>query len=400
MIILGPSRREEVASGFRPLLLRSLLFCAGLSALILCVVFVRTVELSAWDFRNNLWGPAHLLVNGQSPYDIAQLFTGSNAVWMPTVIGAAFPLGWLPEPTATSLWAVLNLTAYIALIALTLWLAADGDWLHHRPAPVWLAAALIGTLLFPPFVSLMVLGQVGVMVALLLMLAAVLIRSRLWLSALFLVLAAAKPQLLVLAGPGLVAAAWRDHGWLGAAWLIRWGLLWSALLTLPLWIAHPGWLVDFRAALASNPGWGQPSTLTALRLALGTAPGVIVWSGVSLLVMVFVLRGWLQGGGAAQEDAVTMLWSLALTPLVTPYVWTWDFVLMVPALVWTLFRVPARSGRWLLVGGYVVAWLLTVYIRVTTDNSDLRFWWLSWLLVALIAASWLLARWLERQRAA
>ncbi len=82
-------------------------------------LFLSRANLGAWDFRNNLWAPAHLLVGGRSPYLIESLFPGSNAVWMPTVIGAFFPLGWLTESQATALWVVISAGAYLSLIILS-----------------------------------------------------------------------------------------------------------------------------------------------------------------------------------------------------------------------------------------------------------------------------------------
>ena len=49
------------------------------------------------DFYNELWGPAYLLVNGQSPYDTPILDPVLPAVWLPMAIGFFFPLGWLPK---------------------------------------------------------------------------------------------------------------------------------------------------------------------------------------------------------------------------------------------------------------------------------------------------------------
>lgn len=80
----------------------------ALSVLSAAVWFIITQSFTNWDFRNNLWGPTHLLLTGRSPYIISQLFTGSNSVWLPTSIGAYLPLGLLPEAQATNLWALIT----------------------------------------------------------------------------------------------------------------------------------------------------------------------------------------------------------------------------------------------------------------------------------------------------
>jgi hypothetical protein len=55
------------------------------------------------DFYNELWGPAHLLVRGESPYDTSSLNADLPAVWPPMAIGVFAPLGWLSEKTASRL---------------------------------------------------------------------------------------------------------------------------------------------------------------------------------------------------------------------------------------------------------------------------------------------------------
>src|SRR5712692_2292721 len=73
------------------------------------VAFIKTPLFGSWDFRNNLWGPAYLLVHGQSPYHISTLFENSNALWFPMAIGLFFPFGWLTQSEASNLWLLGNI---------------------------------------------------------------------------------------------------------------------------------------------------------------------------------------------------------------------------------------------------------------------------------------------------
>src|SRR5688572_31955634 len=70
------------------------------------------------DFYNELWGPAYLLVRGQSPYDTAVLNPNLPAAWLPMSIGFFFPLGWLDEKLALQVWYLYNILAVCFIIYL------------------------------------------------------------------------------------------------------------------------------------------------------------------------------------------------------------------------------------------------------------------------------------------
>ena len=70
------------------------------------------------DFYNELWGPAYLLVHGQSPYDTASLAPVLPAAWFPMAIGFFFPLGWLGESAGLRAWFLFNITELCAMIYL------------------------------------------------------------------------------------------------------------------------------------------------------------------------------------------------------------------------------------------------------------------------------------------
>jgi hypothetical protein len=68
------------------------------------VWLVTNSQIRGWDVRNNLWAPSHLLLNGQSPYDLSSLYELGAAVWLPMAIGAFFPLGALSHEQAAMVW--------------------------------------------------------------------------------------------------------------------------------------------------------------------------------------------------------------------------------------------------------------------------------------------------------
>lgn len=144
---------------------RLLLLAGLLLAWIGAGIFVATQDFVSWDLRNNIWSPLHLLVQGRSPFDLKQLYQhNENAIWFPMSVGAFFPLGYMTAAQASSLWFLLSAGAYAAFIPL----ARPAS----RPKPLWLAFLLLAILIFPPFVSHMLLGQYSILAALLMLLAA------------------------------------------------------------------------------------------------------------------------------------------------------------------------------------------------------------------------------------
>ena len=341
------------------------------------VWFVFTQKIVGWDFRNNLWGPAHLLTRGESPYDIKLLFDGSNSVWMPPIIGAFFPLGWLSKEIASNLWFMFNVILFVTTIGLSI---------PKRESPYppgWLVAGLIALLLFPSLLSHLFLGQISIFTTCVLLIASHLTiqKKRFWLVGLLVVLSLAKPQLTPFVLSGIVIYLWDDKPALIR--FIRASLLWAIMLTIPLWLAYPNWLEGFMSALQSNPVWAQPSSLTILRAVFNDF-GFIVWGvlcGAGLILNLWLWRKY--------PPQIAVLWSLALTVILTPYVWSWDFVLLIPLLTWSYFSAEKRTAKLAWLAGYIMCWLFFFHIRTTTDNNDVHFWWYGWAMIAVILVTYL-----------
>lgn len=333
------------------------------------VIFNTTV--SGWDFRNNLWSPSYLLLHGQSPYKIEVLFDSSNAVWMPMVIGAFFPLGFLPLQQASNLWLVANSLGLLLLV----WLSSG----LRRPPMLILAIALVATYLFPPVISHLQLGQFSIGITLLFLVATI------WhdqlplpFSALLLAIALSKPQLAILVLPGLLVSIYKRKGAQQTALLVVLLLAVILALTIPLFIASPSWYVDFVTELQQNPSWVHPSSLTVLT-SLSQRFGPILWAVMALMVFIFNIWLWIM-----LPSRVAVLWSLAFTPLVTPYVWSWDFIMILPLFVSSLFQVKTSRAFWLLLLGYSFCWALIVKVALSGAVSNFYYWWVPWTLVGTI----------------
>lgn len=339
----------------------------ALMVLSAAVWFILTQAFTSWDFRNNLWGPTHLLLTGRSPYIISQLFTGSNSVWLPTSIGAYLPLGLLPEVQATNLWAVMNILLY----GMVIWRSTQ----QRQPALIWITVAGVGMYIFPSFVSLVQLGQFGVLATFLMLMAARQSEvNRPLVAGLLVALATAKPQLILLPVLGLLIVFWK-HGRGSAARFVVITAIWCVLMTLPLWVFYSDWIPGFRAALGSNPGWHQPSAFVLLPYHLGVL-GVLIYGVLALGIFAANWRIW-----QVLPPTRAVAWSLALNLLITPYAWSWDFVLLVPLLVQTLFALKNGWLKLVFIAGYGLCLYLMIALRFSSDNSDWLFWWVPWVLM-------------------
>lgn len=341
--------------------------------LILLTVFMffvlRSTANSQTDFYNNLWAPTRMLVQGDSPYDTTPLKPELPALWFPMAVGLFSFLGFFEFETAQQIWFLLNIFGLAGLLYFCF-----SDW---RSIPILLTSTLLAYF-FPPVIQHLVLGQISIVLALSLLIATRLAATQPWLSAFFLALGMAKPQIgfLVLFGLSL------HQYWLGGFQrVIRYGVqtfLAALVLCLPLFIAQPNWISDWLASLQANTfEWTHPSTLSQLKRWLGIW-GYFPWGLVLLSVIWVTVKIW--RNLLAHHAA---MWTLALTVLVTPYVWSWDFVLLLPIFVYVL-----SSSKWwvviVLCAGYGLIWAGMAIIQLSSDFHNSRFWWVPLSFIGLL----------------
>jgi len=215
-------------------------FLAGtaIAGILLFVVFGNVPV--GWNFRNILWGPAHLLLQGKSPYDVDSLFGPgvANALWMPVVIGLFCPPGFLPLQQASNLWWVLSLAGMLLLTLLVM---------RNRDQGILFKALLVSAgLLYPPVLAHLMLGQFSIF-SILIFLLVVFFRRKMpdLLSAFLVIAASTKPQLSFLFLPGLLFHKNRTEGFQRTfRYLLKMAGVILVLL-VPLFILSPGWYGDF-----------------------------------------------------------------------------------------------------------------------------------------------------------
>jgi len=342
---------------------------------ILFAVQFRSLREPRMDFYNELWAPTHLLVNGQSPYDTSSLDTNLPPAWFPMAIGFFFPLGWLSEETALKAWFVLNVIELCAII----FISQD-----NRRSLV--NTVMLGMLFFffPPTLNHFFLGQISISVTLFLLLAfQFTLKERHWFSAFFFALALSKPHLAMLAGLGMSYHYYRNNR-LGGM-LAFWGrtLILSLGLCIPLFIASPDWITDAVRSMAQNPIWSYPSLFVLFRRYFDNW-GIVLWGLTSVCVLWFVYLLWKKN-----TPVRAFYWSLALTPLVSPYVGSWDFVTLLPMLALAFVGIGWKRII-LLVLFYILAWMGMASIQIQEVSNNHSFWWvpLWFILLSTILMNW------------
>jgi hypothetical protein len=314
--------------------------------LALAVVFLIRFRYAAWDFRNNLWGPARLLLQGDMPYNPQALKGLASewgvpfhlSIWFPTILGIGFPLALLPLPQAANVWLLFSLLAAFATAVLV----------HRISGPeVSLQGLLPLTLivtLFAPLYAHLGQGQASLIVLLSLFASWVLLEQNrpAW-AGLVLSVSWVKPQLILLAWPALVWLA-IEKGRLRPA-LVGW-LAGSLAQTISLWILEPTWASGYLSALSANQSWLQPNIHSL----------VAYWSGDEVLGWLVALLGlvvgasWLVYAWRRGERMIVFSWALALTPMLSPYTWSYDQVLLLPLMVVAIRRAkrgPRRTVFWI-----------------------------------------------------
>lgn len=359
-MLLRQSSRSDKPFSIERVISLTLVLLAGVGI----ALFLQVRLFASWDLRHGLWSPSFLLVHGADPYGMGAPMQVVPSVWLPMAIGLFFPLGWLDFFQVTNLWLLLN----AAIVVMIVWLVGK----TRRPSPVFFAICVGAAFLFPPFLSLLLLGQFSILAALLFLLASYVVSERLVLASSFLVaVALTKPQLGILALPGLLVGFWRVGGIRIMLLFVATLIVSIAWLTLPFWLVYPPWIGDLIQILRAAPTWLQPSLFHILQNKFGDY-GLVFWILFAFGTLALNIWLWL-----TRLPRHAMVWSLALTTLVSPYVWSWDFVLLLPLMAHAASHNESFAARLTLGVGYAVCWFAAVTIRLNTDNSDERFWWLA-----------------------
>jgi len=316
------------------------------------------------DFENNLWRPAFLVLHGMSPYNTLVQFEGLKPVWFPIIIGLFFPLGALPLQIASNIWFLFLLATLFSIIVVSA---------RHFGAPsIFVALMAIGLGIFPSTATHFSLGQVSLVVSVILFVVSVYHQKmNPGLIGFLLAISLVKPQLIVLFFPVLITVLYRDGGVRKVIKVLSFTVFWFFISTIPLFILSPGWIRDFIQNLLDNPGWAYPTFYTIFRTILpsDTLPMILA------VFLLFIGIGITITISYRLEKKEGLLWSMALTPVFSPVVWSWDFVLIYPLLLFLVFnRKNLRTSNIVLIGFFICLFAYITMVQLGYVNDRFGFW--------------------------
>ncbi len=319
----------------------------------------------------SFWLAGRMVITGQDPYNEAQWIAGHAAAhtnWLsdttflyPLPLAILFaPLGMLPLEGAAGVWAFVTQ----ALLMMSVWLLLSA-WKPTDFKTHWLPIVL-GVFLFRPVVTMLLHGQLGAIWLLVLSLCIYAWRAEHWrLGGALMPLLALKPSF----GLPLV-------GLLGL-WLImrrQWqALLASALSAASLlivgWLQDPLWLQKLSTIgnqkLASTFGWAP--TLWGIGDAVcqrSTTCAVAMSGGLSVVLVALALI-WLRRRRDEADPEIVVGALTAAATLITPYLWTYDQVLLIIPIVTIIHLMRGRKMPYLVTATFFVliaifSWLLVI----------------------------------------
>ncbi len=346
--------------------------------------------LPADDF-GHFWAAGRLNAQGQDPYQPQAILDLLYQVGRPTetsgvvsvmlnppwTLPLVMPFGLLNYPLSRLAWLMLTIAVMV--------LCAEQAWkLYNGPVQQrWVAWLLM--ISFAPTISVLQKGQFTPLILLGLILFAKWQRQpqRFWLAGAALALAAIKPQLAYLFWATFLLWSIQTRNWKTS---LACGLTLTAA-TLAALAFNPQVLLQYQQSMGAFPlsEWATPALGTYLRILLGLDKFWLQFAPMlaGLAWMAFYWRKHRHAWDWTQQLAPILLTSL----LTAPYYWTYDLVLLLPAVLFggLLLLRPrltwTTSLFWLI---YAAISLLDLLLHRRLDES-----WFGWVAPAVVL--WCLA---------
>jgi len=325
----------------------------------------------SWDFRNNLWGPSYLLLHHQNPYQIKLLFADSNAVWLPPGIGLFSFLGVFSFDTSRVLWLLINLTSFFILCFLIIQpvnLLKEYFWV------VLLA-------LFPSTITNLIMGQFSIFSLFgMVFLAKLYGNNPSWINGLVFALLFTKPQLIIFTLPTYLFFIASRKSLRNMFREIGWILVGLLITMIPFFFSKSDWITQLYLNLKENNQWLQPNLNSLLIQQFGFSTPItllLILIGLSLSIHY----------STRHELYDSIVYSMALTPIFSPYIWTWDFVLFFPLLIKTYLDNDNKFVKFFILFGYLTITTIFIWMKVNGINSDEHFLWVSLSMILLLSLS-------------
>lgn len=325
------------------------------------------------------WSATRLLLAGGNPYSPAELLRAQQAagwqqteplfMWNPPwTFSFILPIGWLDYASAQFLWFLLH--ALIVFIgARALWRIYGGESRRSRYA--W-----ISVLSFAPVHFVLLLGQIGPVILLGLIGFLHFAQRKAWtLAGASLSLVAIKPHLLYLLWLAWILWVVKERDWRAGAGALVAGALAAAM---PLgWntAVYGQYLQLIHNSEALRPfDWATPSLGTAIAAWFAVRGAWIRWLPSGAGIVWFL---WYWSRRRESWDWIAELPLVLLASVVTAsFAWTFDYVVLVPALVQGAVWTSAADRGWQrrIAAIHVFITLAAVGSKILVRNDFWYFW--------------------------
>jgi hypothetical protein len=318
------------------------------------------------DFVHYFYVAGWRLAHGLSPYDFVSHWGDSfyNPPWFALLL---VPFSFLSVETASLCWLVLSL----GLLAVSVTLAQR--LCNLRLGFRRIVIVSIALTWWRPVSEHLALGQSSLIVSVCTFVAILALhRGHPRLAGLTLVMAASKPQLLFLLGPGMTIWEWRRQRSFGVLAGFTIGV--AAVLLICLAIT-PAWVNDLLKPRPESIG-AHVNTRTLLVTAFGRTLAIeVLYIGMFLLGSAATLLYW-----AKSEAQLVYLACLTIpaTLVLTPYAHLHDYVVLVLPLMLIAAKLSAVPGSWWVTAHIaLVSWLVVsidFWLHRWIDREGVRIW--------------------------
>ncbi|PWB55132.1 MAG: hypothetical protein C3F13_05270 [Anaerolineales bacterium] len=370
-----------------------LLLAIAVIGLIRLAPILVTPQVIASDDYLRFWAGGRLNLHGENPYDLAHIsqlqveagdtLSNQNSLMLnpPWAIALIMPFGLPAYPISRVIWLLIS-AALILLASQMLWRVYSGEQKQR-----WLAMLIV--FIFAPTISTLEKGQVTsfILLGIAGFLYFTVITRNDWLAGLFLAISTIKPQLILLFFIALIF--WIIHE---RRWIILLSMIAATLaLTLVSTLFNPYVIQQYLSMLVTYQvsDWAVPTFGSYLRY---------FWLGLDqfwlqflpfLLGLIWFIFYWKRYGNQwnwAEQMPIILLVSI----LTSPYAWTYDLVVLLPAVILAVIWLIADWKSWssiLLLALFLLINFLDLVLHMKLDE-----FWFIWLAPALFI--WYLAvRW-------
>ena len=282
------------------------------------------------------WAAARLLLNHGNAYSPTELLQLQRSVgwtqampllmWNPPwTLPLILPFGLLNHDTAQSLWFLLH--------SVIIFLGAQLLWRLYGATPSPSRVGWLALLTFAPIYFVLLLGQIAPLILAGLIGFLLTLRKRAWFwSGACLAVASIKPHLLYLVWLSALLWIWRERKWQIAGGFLA---VFALMAGVPLLFdgqVYARYLTLMSDRTVVQPlDWATPTIGTAVNALFGSNSLWLRWLA-AFGGMLWLLRYW-------RKNATQWNWSVDL-PLIllasvatAPFSWTFDYVILLPALM-------------------------------------------------------------------